>query len=179
MSTYLQCNPYLGPKEDAMLLLGVHRHGLGNWKAIQQDKELGLSKKIAADTEDNNTIKLPDGPQLKKRVLMLFNALNGERVHTVRKSKQQRQRSTTPANKTREAVSSVSKKDPRVGKGKEERSQKSTVNPSSKAPPARTNLESTSRAKDMKKITKKEGGADYDNSLLAQVRRMLKVFYHR
>jgi chromodomain-helicase-DNA-binding protein 1 len=66
-----------GPKEDAMLLLGVHRHGFGNWQAIQQDKSLGLSKKIA-ETEDDP--QLPKGPDLKKRVMMIFSALRNERV---------------------------------------------------------------------------------------------------
>ncbi|KAI3643904.1 hypothetical protein MP228_010068 [Amoeboaphelidium protococcarum] len=44
------------PKDDAMLFIGVYRHGFGSWKAIKEDSELGLVDKI----------HLPDGhPQHK------------------------------------------------------------------------------------------------------------------
>ncbi|KAI8140697.1 SNF2 family N-terminal domain-containing protein [Fennellomyces sp. T-0311] len=35
-----------GQKEDAMLLVGVDRHGFGSWTLIQADKELGLQDKF-------------------------------------------------------------------------------------------------------------------------------------
>ncbi|KAI8324130.1 hypothetical protein GQ54DRAFT_84019, partial [Martensiomyces pterosporus] len=35
-----------GQREDAMLLVGIHRHGFGNWDKIQTDPDLGLQKKL-------------------------------------------------------------------------------------------------------------------------------------
>ncbi|KAJ2776366.1 ATP-dependent DNA helicase Hrp3 [Coemansia interrupta] len=35
-----------GQREDAMLLVGIHRHGFGNWDRIQADADLGLQNKL-------------------------------------------------------------------------------------------------------------------------------------
>ncbi|KAJ2578629.1 ATP-dependent DNA helicase Hrp3, partial [Coemansia sp. RSA 1836] len=35
-----------GQREDAMLLVGIFRHGFGNWDRIQADPDLGLQKKL-------------------------------------------------------------------------------------------------------------------------------------
>ncbi|KAJ2386753.1 ATP-dependent DNA helicase Hrp3, partial [Coemansia sp. RSA 2603] len=35
-----------GQREDAMLLVGIHRHGFGNWDRIQADGDLGLQAKL-------------------------------------------------------------------------------------------------------------------------------------
>ncbi|KAJ1724520.1 ATP-dependent DNA helicase Hrp3 [Coemansia erecta] len=35
-----------GQREDAMLLVGIHRHGFGNWDRIQADGDLGLQNKL-------------------------------------------------------------------------------------------------------------------------------------
>ncbi|KAJ2725345.1 ATP-dependent DNA helicase Hrp3 [Coemansia sp. Benny D115] len=35
-----------GQREDAMLLVGIHRHGFGNWDKIQADADLGLQKRL-------------------------------------------------------------------------------------------------------------------------------------
>src|SRR5512138_1076406 len=51
-----------------MLLLGVHRHGFGNWDAIRDDKSLGLQKKISSSPSDS----LPKANDLKKRVEWQF-----------------------------------------------------------------------------------------------------------
>jgi hypothetical protein len=37
-----------GPRDDAMLLLGVYWHGVGHWEAIARDERLGLSQKMAS-----------------------------------------------------------------------------------------------------------------------------------
>ncbi|SAL99898.1 hypothetical protein, partial, partial [Absidia glauca] len=46
-----------GQKEDAMLLVGVHRHGFGMWPAIQADTSLGLTGKffLASSSSNNNS----------------------------------------------------------------------------------------------------------------------------
>ncbi|KAJ8907869.1 hypothetical protein NDN08_007973 [Rhodosorus marinus] len=36
------------PSNDAMMLVGIHRHGYGNWEAIGSDEELKLADKIAS-----------------------------------------------------------------------------------------------------------------------------------
>ncbi|KAI8343392.1 P-loop containing nucleoside triphosphate hydrolase protein [Chlamydoabsidia padenii] len=43
-----------GQKEDAMLLVGVHRHGFGMWPAIQADASLGLTGKFFLGSSSNN-----------------------------------------------------------------------------------------------------------------------------
>ena len=52
-----------GPKDDSMLLLGVYRHGIGNWEAITSDEELGL------DAVREKKLK---SAQLMRRVEALF-----------------------------------------------------------------------------------------------------------
>jgi hypothetical protein len=39
-------------KDDVLLLIGIHKHGIGNWDKIQQDKDLGLSRKISTNPND-------------------------------------------------------------------------------------------------------------------------------
>ncbi|KAJ1935283.1 ATP-dependent DNA helicase Hrp3, partial [Linderina pennispora] len=41
-----------GQREDAMLLVGIYRHGFGNWDRIQADPDLGLQKKLFLTTAD-------------------------------------------------------------------------------------------------------------------------------
>ncbi|XP_049851147.1 uncharacterized protein LOC126325484 [Schistocerca gregaria] len=49
------------PVDDSMLLLGVHRHGMGQWAAISQDESLGLRSKILVPNG-------PVGAQVAQRV---------------------------------------------------------------------------------------------------------------
>ncbi|KAH3744089.1 protein CHROMATIN REMODELING 5 [Pelomyxa schiedti] len=79
-----------GPRDDALLLLGVHRHGIGNWDAITADKSLGLGDKCSS-------IK---AAQLQRRVDTLFRYLRSARQENVKpnsststsKSKRKRKR---------------------------------------------------------------------------------------
>jgi len=64
-------------KEDAMLLLGVYRHGLGNWEAIRDDHSLGLSKLIFLNNSDK-TDQTPKATHLSRRVDLLFKTLRDE-----------------------------------------------------------------------------------------------------
>ncbi|KAJ2842416.1 ATP-dependent DNA helicase Hrp3, partial [Coemansia brasiliensis] len=41
-----------GQREDAMLLVGIYRHGFGNWDKLQSDADLGLEKKLFLTTAD-------------------------------------------------------------------------------------------------------------------------------
>ncbi|GJQ12734.1 hypothetical protein GpartN1_g4525.t1 [Galdieria partita] len=66
-----------GPVEDAMLLVGIYRHGFGSWKAIKEDTSLRLTDKInTGDPNDNE--KAPDGNKLQRRASVLFKALEKE-----------------------------------------------------------------------------------------------------
>ncbi|KAJ1996351.1 ATP-dependent DNA helicase Hrp3 [Coemansia umbellata] len=47
-----------GQREDAMLLVGIYRHGFGNWDKIQADSELGLQKKLFLTTADEKTASM-------------------------------------------------------------------------------------------------------------------------
>lgn len=53
-----------GPKEDAMLLIGIYKHGFGNWELIQHDEVLGLKSKIFLEAE---TKTLPKSHHLLRR----------------------------------------------------------------------------------------------------------------
>jgi chromodomain-helicase-DNA-binding protein 1 len=59
-------------KDDARLLLGIHRHGFGNWETIRLDEQLGLIKKIAPVELQHHETFLPRAPQLKERASQLL-----------------------------------------------------------------------------------------------------------
>eukprot|EP00027_Filamoeba_sp_ATCC50430_P005766 CAMPEP_0168547732 /NCGR_PEP_ID=MMETSP0413-20121227/4191_1 /TAXON_ID=136452 /ORGANISM="Filamoeba nolandi, Strain NC-AS-23-1" /LENGTH=886 /DNA_ID=CAMNT_0008578001 /DNA_START=270 /DNA_END=2931 /DNA_ORIENTATION=+ len=79
-------------RDDAMLLYGVHKHGFGNWEAIQQDKSLGLSKKISTNLND----MLPKPAELKKRVDVLLAALRSEKEQKPKHRDRKEERSHQP-----------------------------------------------------------------------------------
>ncbi|EGG17186.1 chromo domain-containing protein [Cavenderia fasciculata] len=60
-----------GAKEDAMLLMGIYKHGNGNWDAIQKDTSLGLENVISvAGAEEDPAMASTKikGPSLQRRV---------------------------------------------------------------------------------------------------------------
>lgn len=65
-------------QNDAMLLVGVCRHGFGNWSQIAGDKELGLTDmmNVAGNTESKPGA--PDSTKLTRRVLTLLRELERE-----------------------------------------------------------------------------------------------------
>ncbi|KAJ1680401.1 ATP-dependent DNA helicase Hrp3 [Spiromyces aspiralis] len=46
-----------GQREDAMLLVGIYRHGFGSWEKIQHDSELGLDQKMFSTAADEKAAK--------------------------------------------------------------------------------------------------------------------------
>lgn len=66
------------PQNDAMLLVGVCRHGFGNWLQIAQDKQLNLTDRI--NVAGNNDCKpgAPDTTKLARRVSTLLKELEKE-----------------------------------------------------------------------------------------------------
>lgn len=65
-----------GPKEDAMLLVGVHEHGFGSWPLIQADIPLGLSDKFFMGSEDEK--KTPKAIHLVRRAEQMMKILAEE-----------------------------------------------------------------------------------------------------
>lgn len=64
--------------DDAHLLVGVHRHGFGEWEAVLADEELALAQaKKAYESEDPKA--LPKALHLGRRVEYIVNALSSTR----------------------------------------------------------------------------------------------------
>lgn len=61
-------------KDDAMLLVGIYKHGFGNWDIIREDKELNLDR-----TKSQSAEPLPKSADLKKRAEQLIKTLRNER----------------------------------------------------------------------------------------------------
>eukprot|EP00170_Pyropia_yezoensis_P006751 contig_27538_g6773 len=59
---------------DAMLLVGILRHGLGNWKLIATDKDLGLDTKLS--TPGSPVVGAPDTPKVVRRALTLLRSVS-------------------------------------------------------------------------------------------------------
>jgi len=64
---------------DAMLAIGVNKHGFGSWKGIREDLELGINTKIF-DGEKGSDGKdmLPKPPHIARRMEYLFKVLREE-----------------------------------------------------------------------------------------------------
>jgi len=62
------------PRDDAMLLMGVHLHGLGSFEKIANDPGLGLEEKLGAKKPEagGGDSKLPKGSHLETRALGLL-----------------------------------------------------------------------------------------------------------
>ncbi|KAI9246709.1 SNF2 family N-terminal domain-containing protein [Phascolomyces articulosus] len=103
-----------GQKEDAMLLVGVDRHGFGSWHPIQADHELGLDDKFflnhngddedkpAKDKDDKRT---PKAIHLVRRAEQLLKVLAED--EKMRHTKPQKQQSTLKFSKKEQRHSSV------------------------------------------------------------------------
>lgn len=86
----LNWNCEWGPKDDAMLLVGVHKFGYGNWAQIRDDPLLGLQNKLFLESppkasekpqekeSKSSTKKVPGAVHLNRRVDYLFTLLRGE-----------------------------------------------------------------------------------------------------
>ncbi|KAI8993671.1 SNF2 family N-terminal domain-containing protein [Pilobolus umbonatus] len=66
-----------GPKEDAMLLVGVHKHGFGSWPLIQADIPLGLSDKFFMGGPEDDK-KSPKAIHLVRRAEQMMKVLAEE-----------------------------------------------------------------------------------------------------
>lgn len=65
-------------QNDAMLLVGVYRHGFGNWTRIAQDKQLHLADKMNVAGNTECTPGAPDTTKLTRRVTTLLREVERE-----------------------------------------------------------------------------------------------------
>lgn len=167
-------------KDDAMLLVGAYRHGVGNWALIANDSDLHLGNKISVPGTTGNDIKgAPDSTKLARRVTALLRELADEEMRSSqkklsrrpapgkadRKGKKGTKRGRVDATR---AESSKSKKRPRVeGKEKKEKREKSS---SRNASVHSEKLKSTQldSLKELRNLSRKDGKVDAAES----VRRM-------
>lgn len=94
------------PQQDALLLVGVNRHGFGNWGKIAEDSELRLSDKMWIAGRHNNKNGAPDSTKLGRRVLTLLRDVANDAKPPPAKSRS-RERSKSKSKKTSERKSSV------------------------------------------------------------------------
>lgn len=71
---------------DSMLLVGIYRHGYGNWEAIAADSELGLGAKVNINHRNEAG---PDAQKLSRRATALLKALEKDE-HTKREKIKQK-----------------------------------------------------------------------------------------
>ncbi|OBZ91189.1 Chromodomain helicase hrp3 [Choanephora cucurbitarum] len=132
-----------GPKEDAMLLVGVHQHGFGSWPAIQADTPLGLSDKFfIGNQEEEDDKKTPKAIHLVRRaeqmmkILAEEDKLRNERTSTSTKkgpkSKQQQKRKMLEIEKKEQSIKDHRKEEEHraadlSGKKRKVRSSEATV----------------------------------------------------
>jgi chromodomain-helicase-DNA-binding protein 1 len=62
------------PKEDSLLIVGVFRHGFGNWMKIKEDASLGLSSKLFLGDDEKDY--LPRQEHLSRRAEYVIKVLN-------------------------------------------------------------------------------------------------------
>ncbi|KAI8822947.1 SNF2 family N-terminal domain-containing protein [Fimicolochytrium jonesii] len=88
-------------KDDSMMLVGMYKHGFGNWRAMQEDEELGLSGKFHLGGERSTDQKdklLPKKLHLDRRALYLLKELKA-RKDQMRAVKKERKAGKQPSGK--------------------------------------------------------------------------------
>ncbi|KAF9998140.1 hypothetical protein BGZ79_008188 [Entomortierella chlamydospora] len=87
-----------GQKEDAMLVVGIYRHGFGAWDKIQEDPSLGFAKKFFLSTQDAKDLKkIPKALHLVRRGEYLLKTLRESE-----RDKKTRQSAASPSGARRE-----------------------------------------------------------------------------
>ncbi|KAI7847045.1 SNF2 family N-terminal domain-containing protein [Circinella umbellata] len=166
-----------GQKEDAMLLVGVDRHGFGSWHAIQADSELGLDDKFflnhngeedhhtnnekqVKDKEDKRT---PKAIHLVRRAEQLLKVLaEDERMRrskssqsTLQFNKKEGRHNHGSANEN-DHKKSQKRASPKVSSPTRERKIKKSTSTSSPSSSSMTTTRNINRRSSLKKPTEKE-----------------------
>lgn len=79
-------------QQDAMLLVGVCRHGFGNWIKIAADSQLGLSDKISVSGNPKAVTGAPDATKLTRRVVTLLKELEKQTRPTQKQKSKPREK---------------------------------------------------------------------------------------
>ncbi len=96
------------PQQDALLLVGVNRHGFGNWGKIAEDSELRLSDKMAIAGRETNKPGAPDSTKLNRRVQSLLRELANDAKPPPPKRSRDRTKSKSKKSSERKSSSRVS-----------------------------------------------------------------------
>lgn len=109
---------------DAMLLVGVYRYGLGNWLSIAQDSSLGLGDKIGVSGNKLSKTGAPDSTKLMRRIVTLLRELERELQSSIKNPSRSESNSKSEAkamerkgsksSKSRNAKTSKKSKDTRA-----------------------------------------------------------------
>ncbi|KAF9279964.1 hypothetical protein BGZ68_007574 [Mortierella alpina] len=117
-----------GQKEDAMLVVGIYKHGFGAWDKIQDDSSLGFAKKFFLSSQDAKDLKkIPKALHLVRRGEYL--------LKTLREAERDK--------KTRQSAATASRREP----GKSSRSSGSKATSSSTKDSSKSSGNSRSAAK--------------------------------
>ncbi|KAG0204194.1 hypothetical protein BGX28_003768 [Mortierella sp. GBA30] len=148
-----------GQKEDAMLVVGIYKHGFGAWDKIQEDSSLGFAKKFFLSSQDAKDLKkIPKALHLVRRGEYLLKTLReSERDKKSRQSAatgSRREPGKSSRNATSKNHSSNSAKD--HGKSSNNRSG-SKVNAGSSNSKSRSSKSRSARS------SRNGGGSDSDD----------------
>ncbi|KAF7730273.1 hypothetical protein EC973_002516 [Apophysomyces ossiformis] len=167
-----------GQKEDAMLLIGVHKYGFGSWLQIQADQTLGLVDKFflgnGGNEDDDETSrrnmkekddkKTPKAIHLVRRAEQLLKMLAED---TKARASSQQQKLLFEKKGPRTAAKSTSNANESLDrKGKSSASKKPSSRPLSSA------------GKRTEKENKEPEGSDYENLEEDEVRKALRPVKH-
>ena len=177
-----------GTKDDAMLLIGVDKHGHGSWYAIRDDPELGLTEKLFLDENkpdkkgakaEGATKDIPGSIHLNRRADYLISVLreeqhkpgildllSGKSVETPVKEAKSRPRGTGSSKSSSkkmtngEGTPSENKKRPTTDKSNESPSKVKKEKPGI---PSKDGRRSSMQGKSVKKVAREEPLSDYES----------------
>jgi len=177
-----------GTKDDAMLLIGVDKHGHGSWYAIRDDPELGLTEKLFLDENkpdkkgakaEGATKDIPGSIHLNRRADYLISVLreeqhkpgildllSGKSVETPVKEAKSRPRGTGSSKSSSkkmtngEGTPSEKKKRPTTDKSNESPSKVKKEKPGI---PSKDGRRSSMQGKSVKKVAREEPLSDYES----------------
>ena len=99
------------PQNDAMLLVGICRHGLGNWTLIARDEQLHLGDKMQVAGNPNCKEGAPDTVKLQRRITTLIRELEKQQEEQARLTNKRNEKASKGSKKRgRKASTKVEKK---------------------------------------------------------------------
>ena len=90
--------PSWNSRDDAMLLVGIYKHGFGSWEAIQLDEKLPFKNKFFLNSADNDK-DLPKASHIARRGEYLIKALREKEENRSSNTTKKQGSKTSPSNK--------------------------------------------------------------------------------